>query len=319
MAMPIEDAFTDVAHAELMPPQWVIQDLVPVGLTVLAGPPKKSYKSTITIVEACMAARWASTALPVWAECILGGPTMMFSYEAKAGEVRWVIEKGLRIEPQEHRIYICDDPWAFQLHDHQSRTRLIQFLDDKKPLLVVMDPFRNMFQGDENDSSVIVECLSDVRRWLHANGAAGILVHHVSKPSKEGGEVGGMYSMRGSSALPGLVDGMLVVEPTRQEGQITMNATFKRGESWKRTMVLGVPGYGWPSQGYEVLPEQATAAQSIWRETEGRRSIATMDTLVQACGNVATVRLMLSALVRNRRIVLTPVERAMFLGLEEED
>jgi hypothetical protein len=84
-------------------------------------------------------------------------------------------------------------------------------------------------------------------------------------------------------------------------------------------MVLGVPGYGWPSQGYEVLPEQATAAQSIWRESEGRRSLVTMDTLVQACGNVATVRLMLQGLQRNRRITLTPVERAMFLGLEEED
>lgn len=309
----LEDAFIDLVHAEMKAPSWVITDLLPVGLTFLSGPPKKSYKSTITIIEACLAARWSTNALPRWATCILGGPTMIFSGEAQAGEILWVVKEGLQVEPEEGKVLIADDLTNFMLHDVASRDRLLAFLEQRKPRVLIMDPFRNMWLGDENDSGAIISMLAPVRDWLHENDAAGIMVHHINKPSKDSSEVGNMYTMRGSSAMPGLADGIIIVEPTRHEGQITLHATFKRGESWHRTVMLGVPGYGWPSQGYEVLGEHADALETMWRASR-TKGLELATEMAQAAGNTATMRDILRALVRNERLTLNAMERAMFLG-----
>lgn len=315
---PIEDAFIDLAHAEKKDPQWVIKDTIPVGLTFLAGPPKVSHKSTISLVLACLAARWSCRCLPPWMDCLLGGPTMAFSYEADAGEVRSIIEDGLGVSITRGAIWIATDPWKFQLDVGDGPQGLVQYLDIKMPRVIIMDPFRNMWSGDENDSGAVIKVLGPMQRWLKANEAAGIVVHHVNKPPKEGGgdawSPGNMFSMRGSSAIPGLADGIIVVEPTRNEGVVTLHTRFKRGPAWKRTIQLGVPGYGWPSQGYEHIPEQAQAVRDSYNNHQGTRDL---DWLAQEASarklQIRTVQDMLALLDRNHIVQFTQDERRNLL------
>lgn len=315
MTTPLEEAFIDLSNAELKAPQWVINDFIPVGLTVLAGPPKRSYKSTLTIIEACMAARWETYALPQWMRCELGGPTLMFSYEADAGEVSWVVTKGLLIEPKPGYIYVASDPWEFQLDNPGSVARLVEYLDVRKPRLVIMDPFRNMWSGDENDSGEVIQALGPVRKWMHENEAAGIVVHHINKPSPDK-ENGGMYAMRGSSAIPGLADGIIVIEPTKNEGQIVINTVYKRGQGWRRTVQLGVPGYGWPSRGYEIGNDSTAIVQDLWQGNPSHN-----EEWVSAVANrtklqTSVIKEAVKFLHRNNRIALTRQERMYFLGEE---
>lgn len=313
----LEAAFKDVTHYEKKAPLWVFNDFVPVGLTFMAGPPKKAYKSTITIIEACLAARWATSALPPWMFCHLGGPTMVFSYEAGGGEILWVIEDGLQVTPQEGFLSIADDPWMFQLDQPASGNALLEYLNLREPRLVIMDPFRNMWSGDENDSAAIIKVLGPLRMWAHTHEASIIVVHHINKPptAKDASQPGGMYTMRGSGAIPGLADGIIVIEPTNQEGQVRIHTTFKRGTSWARTIALGVPGYGWPSAGYEVLPDMTMAIEEDWTSYHG---VHDLDWAVSVCAARKVImpglKESLEGLLRNQIIQPTPVE-VKHLGL----
>ncbi len=260
---PIEAAFIDVAHAVIQPPEWVIKDLVPVGLTVLSGPPKKAFKSLQTILMAALCARWPVTALPQWATCERSGPSLLLSYEANAGVVKYILQHDLELEVEEGSIYVAHKPQEFQLDDDKKANTMLDYMDEKEPILVVMDPFRNMHTGDENDSGQIIRLLSPLVSWAHDNHAAVVMVHHVNKPT-EGKDPGSFYMMRGSSALPGLADGLLTVETTKKPGDIVINATFKRGTSYRRTVHIGVPAYGWGKHGYEVHEKSVMDVKVEW-------------------------------------------------------
>lgn len=312
--IPIESSFLDIIYAQKKEPEWFIKDFAPVGIVFMAGPPKKAYKSTMTVIKACLAAQWDCKAFPPWMRPELFGPSMLFSYEADAGEVLWVIEDGLHIAPKEGYLYVTIDPWEFQLDVEGVVDRLLALLTAKKPRLVIFDPFRNMWSGDENDSGQVIACLGPVRQWLKQNNACGIVVHHINKPS-ELTQVGSMYSMRGSSAIPGLADGIIVVEATKQEGQVRIHTTFKRGQSWVRTIQLGVPGYGWPSEGYELPGEMWLPIEKLWATTS-THEIDWLQYAIDKGGakQVGQVREALAGLYRNERIRMDRMEQQLFLG-----
>lgn len=315
----MDAAFRDVTEFTKEPPKWVIRDFIPVGVSILAGPPKKSYKSTITIIEACLAARWACQALPIWMACDLGGPTVIVPYEANGGEILWVLEDGLHIAPEFGSLSIAHTPWEFQLDKPGAMKALLEMLDERDPRLLILDPFRNAWSGDENDSGQVSQLLGPIVRWTHEREAAAIMVHHINKPptdAQKNANAGGMYSMRGSGAIPGLADGIIVIEPTNEEGVVIINTTFKRGVSWRRVIRLGVPGYGWPEVGVEIMPDNAHAVRELWSKAPpGSRDMDFMATLVTEakCQNMATVRSMVEMLDRNAVISLTPDERRLFI------
>lgn len=313
--IPIEQSFRDIIHAVKKPPEWVINDFIPTGITFLAGPPKKAYKSTMTLIKACLCAQWGTKAFPPWMHATLFGPSLIFSYESDDGEVLYTIEDGLQVKPKEGYLYVTIDPWEFQLDVEGSIERILAYLNAKKPRLVIMDPFRNMWSGDENDSGAVITCLGPIRKWAKDNGAAVIVVHHINKPS-ELTQAGSMYSMRGSSAIPGLADGIVVVEATKQEGVIRIHTTFKRGQSWVRSIQLGVPGFGWPSEGYELPGELWQPTQDLWCRSSQhgidwyQHAIEKFPTKVQ----MGQLKDALAGLYRNERIQMDRMERQLFLG-----
>ena len=274
----------DVAYATATPPEWIVSDLLPVGLTVMSGPPKKAYKSLLSILLAGLAARWPMAALPPWIRCLRSGPSLMLSYEAEAGVINYILEHdvGVRVEPGS--IYVAHNPFKFQLDNPEQANQLLDYMDDKEPTLVVMDPFRSMHASDENDSATTIQLLSPLVQWAHNNKASVLMIHHVNKPT-EGKDGSSFYSMRGSSALPGLADGLLTIEATKNDGEIVINATFKRGQSYRRLIHLGVAGYGWGARGYEVLPTSVAAVQTEYdKGNHNPESIAVV--LRQSIGQV---------------------------------
>jgi len=232
----VAGVFTDLGTAERIPPSWVIQDLLPTGMTVLAGA-AKSYKSTLETVMVLLASGHKCTALPAQYRPVRTGRVLIFSYEATAGELRYMAENDIGVSVNaDESILVADDPFLFRLDDPDGINKLIGWLDELKPLVVCLDPLRDFHTLDENDSGAMIRALRPLQRWAKENEASALIVHHTKKRD-EGNNT--FNDLRGTSALFGMVDGCLTITRKGDE-TIFVNAVFKRGESYQRTLNLSV-------------------------------------------------------------------------------
>lgn len=238
---PWHECFTDLGNAVKRPPTWVIENLLPTGLVFLGGP-AKAQKSSLTVAISLLVAGYKCKALPAPLSRVkLGGPVMMWSNEADAGELRWIAEEGMGIKVQDNEgIIAAKEPWTFRLDKEDGRESLIAWLEERQPVLVVIDPFRDFHSADENDSGQMSEILSPLRHWAVSNDSCILVVHHAKKladdrASYENGD------LRGSSALFALANGVLILSPVAG-GNTLVKATFKRGAGWERQMRFGLYG-----------------------------------------------------------------------------
>lgn len=254
---PIDGVFTDLGKAVMVEPQWVVKGLVPVGLTVVGSPPK-SKKSTVVMALALWISEHQCAALPPFARVVprhMTGPVMVISHEAIAGELRHMCETGLGTKVRsDESILIADDPYAFMLDDEDGLERLMRWLKVREPRALIIDPFRNSHQAEEKDSGEMIRILRPLRKWAVENDAAVLLVHHTRKPADEGGKAHtyGATDLRGSSAIFGAADGILMFTPVSDE-KLRIEGVFKRGSSWANTFILGA--YENVGKGREVLEQ----------------------------------------------------------------
>lgn len=259
--------FTSLAHAVKVPPSWVLDNLLPEGLTFLAAPPK-AYKSTLEMGMALLVAGYDCKILPD----DLGklpkgqhfGRVVGLSFEASAGELRHMVEEGLGVQKlkDDDSILICDDPWDFRIDDVDGSAKLIYWLDELKPRMVFLDPLRDLHSLDEADSGQMNRVLRPLQKWAKDNHAAVLVVHHTRKPG-EGGGTNKANDMRGSSALFGLADAVIMMTP-RDSMQVVIDATFKRAASWQKVLTLGA--YGVEQSGLEDEGETERRVLAMLKE-----------------------------------------------------
>lgn len=236
--------FKDVFQAEIKPPDWIIKDLLPVGLTFLAGPPK-SQKSTLTAAIGALVGELECKALPPYlSKTQKTGKVLWFSYEATGGELRYMLETGLGVKPGDSEVLmVVDEPWEFRLDDPGAVRLMMECLDYFKPRLVICDPLAEMHELEEKDAVSMIRILRPLRRWAVENEASVLVVHHTRKA---GAEHTGQYEaadMRGSGAIFGKADGILILSPNKKEdAPIRIKAIFKRGEGWEQEIIFGAYG-----------------------------------------------------------------------------
>lgn len=235
---PTVGTFTDLSTAVMVPPKWIIKDLLPVGLTFIAGPPK-SEKSTLTMAISLLSAGAACKALPPFlSEVENGGPVMMFSYEATAGELRHMAEEGLKCAvPGDESILIADDPWKFRLDDPDGISTLLHWLRMKDPRICILDPLRDFHQQEEKDSGAMNRMLRPIRQWAVEHDSSLIIVHHTKKKDDDSRPTYGTNDLRGTSALFGIADCVLVLTPFKDRS-VSIDATFKRAKAWQRNITF---------------------------------------------------------------------------------
>lgn len=91
--------------------------------------------------------------------------------------------------------------------------------EDRGADLIVLDTLRSMHSGDENDSTWMAFILGNLRLVQQMTGAAILLLHHHSKPTKEnGGSLS--YRVRGSTAIMGALDGLLGLTKVNSDGLV---------------------------------------------------------------------------------------------------
>ncbi len=234
---PVLGIFTDVGDATPKPPKWIIKDFLPIGLAFVVAPPKGG-KSTIVMAAASLVCGFGCRALPDFMSQVESpGPVVYWSFEADAGEVRDILEQGLKVVVvNDGSFLIADDPWLFRLDDEDGLDKLLFWLDEIKPKFAILDPFRDFHGLEEKDSGDMIRLLRPLRKWAMENECCLMIVHHTKK--REDGGAGGYDNndIRGSSAIFGAADCILVLSPRGTQTEI--RATFKRAKSWTRTITV---------------------------------------------------------------------------------
>lgn len=266
---PIEGVFTDLSRAEMIPPQWIIEGLIPVGLNFWAGPPK-SLKSTLLLAAGLTVTGVPHKALPEGMNRLIGpvSSVMAFSAEAKAGELKDIAARGLRAKlPEDSHLYVAEDPWLFRLDEENGLKKLFFWLDELKPRLWWMDPFPDFHEADENSPLEMLRILRPVQKYCVERNIAGVLVQHTRKKGAGGygqQDEGGYKAadMRGSGAIFGKSDGVLVLTPKGEAGLIEMEATFKRAKGWTR--VVQLPVWDGEKEARERLDDESRAVYQLF-------------------------------------------------------
>lgn len=250
---PIDGHFVDVARADRSPPNFIIEGLIPEGLTVIIGPPKDSYKSTIADAIAALVAGFPCAALPLEWKANRHGPVMIFPYEADAGEHRVTLEDGIGVVLEANEsIMISLDTDTYRLDDEDAIEQMMFWLEARKPTMVILDPLANAHSLEEKDAAKMIHILAPLRKWGKDHGTAFVVVHHTRKLSEE--RAYRADDARGTSAIFGLCDGILVITPGKKQYELMIDAKFKRHQPWNKTIMLGV----WDRkgiQGGELLRE----------------------------------------------------------------
>lgn len=82
---------------------------------------------------------------------------------------------------------------GFDLRSHSDMDELEELLRREQPRLVVLDSFRTLWRGDENDAGQVERVLTPLRNLIRSVGAGGLLLHHSGKNDA--------LDYRGSSAI----------------------------------------------------------------------------------------------------------------------
>lgn len=117
----------------------------------------------------------------------------------------------------------ADEDGDMNLGNAQACARLSATLKATSPGMVVLDPFADMVDGDENSTEAVVSSLRTLRQILHndAKGAAILIIHHARTGRGNVAQAGDNYSAgnfgRGSKALYSRVRAEIQLAPADVE------------------------------------------------------------------------------------------------------
>jgi AAA domain/Toprim-like len=181
----------DVAHMvrELPPPiPWVIDGLAVRGcLTLLTGREGEGK----SLLAASLAGAVAAGESLAGMDCLQGTALVVDAENGEHEIHRRIHSLGLPTTGVE--VVEADG-----FHLSRNLDELIDLIRDVRPLFVVLDSFRSLWPGgDENDPAAAAAVLDPLRNALRAEGAAGLLLHHLAK---------GAGDYRGSTAIGASVE-----------------------------------------------------------------------------------------------------------------
>jgi hypothetical protein len=178
---------------------------------------------------------------------------------------------------------------TLRLDTPTDRGRLLETVQQLRPVLLILDPLIRLHRVDENDASQIAGLLSYLRELQRQFALAVMLVHHARKDS-QGSRPG--QALRGSSELHGWGDSNLYMR--RKGPQLTLS-TEHRAAPGQDHIPLQLTQAG-PALALTVMaaaptPAEAppTPTQRVRQALAGLGQPASLRHLRQLCGMRTTV------------------------------
>jgi hypothetical protein len=249
--------FLDVAKMSAEPPPpvaWLAAPLLPRGCLVALYAPGGDGKSLLALGLATAMAHGAELA---GIDCAKGD-TVYLDAENGVGEIHrrvhtlGVPSSGVRIA----------DAGGLDL---RANLDLIEALAEEGPDLIVLDSFRSMTPGlDENDTKQTSAAIDPLRRLAHTTGTTILLVHHANKAGRD---------FRGASSIRDSVD--VLWHLGRQEDD---DDRFRRFLRCSKMRVAAEPERMWLrlviDRGRVLIDEAEPAEQTVSTKQIIRRELS---------------------------------------------
>jgi hypothetical protein len=189
------DDVPDVPHEK----RWLVEGVWPVaGVGVIAATPKIGKTWLVADLALSVA---TSTPFLKHFPVMISGPVLMFASEDQNHEMKDRLrglagQRGLSLS--DLAFGLVDEP-SLRLDHAKDLARFERRIRDDRPVLVVLDPLRRIFGGNESSSDAMSAVLGQLRRIQRQYQVAIVLTHHLSKQSEHKPVSGDR--MRGSGDL----------------------------------------------------------------------------------------------------------------------
>ena len=249
-ANPFIAALLDEAGlAELEPPSPLVEDWLHLhSLAFLLGPPKKGKTFValdIAMSVACGVEWFGGTE-------VTQGKVLYILGEGVAGVGRRV-EAWREAHPEAGVAAIEFLPIPTQLRDEQHLAWILEMVEDRQPVLLVLDTLARSIVGvEENSARDIGEAVSALDAIKAQSRACVLVVHHTGKDATRGA--------RGSSALGGAWDSAMVLA-VDEDGRTTLtNTDQKEAESGQQI------GVTFDQVMRSIVPRRTDVAPTVGRD-----------------------------------------------------
>ena len=206
--------------------QWLVEELwTDQAVGILGGEPK-CCKSFLALDVAVSVASGAACLrqFPVRRS----GPVLLFPAEDSLAVVRQRLEgiaAAAQVPFDSLPVQVITAP-TLRLDTPADRARLLDTVQQLRPILLILDPLIRLHRVDENDATQIAGLLSYLRELQRQFALAVMLVHHARKDS-HASRPG--QALRGSSELHGWGDSNLYLR--RKGSQLTLSTEHRAAPS----------------------------------------------------------------------------------------
>jgi hypothetical protein len=194
----------DLYNENFPPIEWVAKDLIPLGCLGAITGESNSYKSFMTLALA---------------QAVATGVPYLGHFATTAGKVlvideennRRIIEQRFRnmgIEPHDNIVFLSQT--GLQIDREAHRGKLLRFVEELQPRLIVMDSLVRLHGRDENSATemrLVMKALSS----LVSPERSVIIIHHHKKEQGFASK-SGSGRVRGSSDIFAALDFHLAIE-----------------------------------------------------------------------------------------------------------
>lgn len=212
---------------DLERPPLIIQGLIPAGLSVLAGAPKRG-KSWLALSMGIA----VSTGMPFLGMETRQGDVLYLDLESRQHRVQDRLQR-LMPGAGPERLFITHEA---ERMDAGLLEQLAEWLiEHPKTSLIIVDTLARVKSGNkrgenayESDSRIFGE----LQRFAQSHKIAVLVVHHLKKTGR-GDDLDPVERISGSMGLAGTCDSILMLEGKRDDDKSTLNVTardFEQGE-----------------------------------------------------------------------------------------
>jgi len=201
-------------------PDWLVRGMIARGQKILVqGPPKQMKTWFVLSLLKALSRGENVCGVPFWKTTVSGIKAVMVEEEHSTNALIQRVQQSLA---GTSNIVIPHRTGVKLLPKNPEFEDLLKFIDEFRPDLLVLDPLRSFFAGDENDSSVMQQVFAPLNMLLrkYPHMAVVVVDHTAKKPSDVL-----VYASRGSSVKGAEMDGVIDIRKFQKDEDVGVVVT----------------------------------------------------------------------------------------------
>jgi biotin operon repressor len=201
-------------------PDWLVRGMIARGQKILVqGPPKQMKTWFVLSLLKALSRGENVCGVPFWKTNVSGIKAVMVEEEHSTNALIQRVQQSLA---GTNNIVIPHRTGVKLLPKNPEFEDLLSFIDEFRPDLLVLDPLRSFFDGDENDSSVMQQVFAPLNMLLrkYPHMAVVVVDHTAKKPSDVL-----VYASRGSSVKGAEMDGVIDIRKFQKDEDVGVVVT----------------------------------------------------------------------------------------------